>query len=85
MTETDPPVRRATAREIEYMRKIGRYKQESHDMALAAHLALSGTERLVKSAMWTRAMSGHPGWRFRTDDRPELFYEKAKERGLYKG
>ncbi len=68
----------------EYMRSLGRWKHKSHQLALAEHLALSGTERLVTSVAWTRGNTGLPTWRFRTDDCPERFYERAKELGLYR-
>ncbi|MBI5949715.1 MAG: hypothetical protein HY875_16375 [Chloroflexi bacterium] len=67
-----------------YMRRIGRWKHEGHEIALAEHLALSGTERLVTSVVWTRANLGLATWSLRTDDQPERFYERAKELGLYR-
>ncbi|MBA4179245.1 MAG: hypothetical protein C0506_01515 [Anaerolinea sp.] len=66
------------------MRKIGRWKQESHALSLARHRAQSGTERLVTSAAWTKANATLPTWRLRADDLPERFYERAKELGLYR-
>jgi hypothetical protein len=79
---SSPP--KVSEHDREYMRRIGRWKHESHELALARHLALSGTERLVISVAWTKANTGLPTWRFRTDDRPERFYERAKELGLYR-
>jgi hypothetical protein len=85
MDTTDAPSpERVSEHDREYMRRIGRWKHESHALALAQHLALSGTERLVTSVAWTRANTGLPTWRLRTDDCPERFYERAKELGLYR-
>jgi hypothetical protein len=81
--ETTPPAV-ASERDREYMRRWGEWKRESHEQARARHLALPMSERLVISAYITRQNQHLSTWALRDDDRPELFYERAKRLGLYR-
>ena len=65
----------------DYLRRLGEYKAEQHGAALAAHLALSPTERLARSvALMRRWWSAA---RPRQDD-PTPFYDRARRLGLYR-
>lgn len=77
-------VAKASARDREHFRKIGRWKHESHQAAFRRHMALPIEERLVVSL--ARAIGELPGWRWgREDDTPEAFYDRARRLGLYCG
>ena len=68
----------------DYMRRLGRWKRESHEQARARHLALPPTERLLVSATWTATNARLLGRERRDEERPELFYERARQLGLYR-
>jgi hypothetical protein len=63
-----------------YMRRLGRYKHESHEQARLEHLARSGRERIVYSVAMTLAGTY---WRQpEADDDPSPLYERARRLGL---
>lgn len=83
MSMTAPTSARASDWDREYMRRLGRYKEESHATALASHLARSPRERLVDALtmmlagpMWDRP-SNEP-------DDPAPLYARARQLGLIK-
>lgn len=67
----------------EYMKRLGRYKEESHRDAIAAHLERSPNDRLTVARRFCRDQRFWGGWKLREDD-PAPFYEIAKRRGLYR-
>ena len=84
MDGQDTPLVIASERDRDYMRRWGEWKRESHELARARHLALPMWERLVISAYITQQNQHLATWELRTDDQPELFYERAKRLGLYR-
>lgn len=64
----------------EYMKRLGRLQEESHAEQLAAHLAVSGSERL--RAAIEMALAGPYYERDKPDD-PSPLYERARRLGLY--
>jgi hypothetical protein len=67
----------------EYMRRLGRYKADSHREALEAHLARSGRERLEVAFAMMLAGPAFPGMMAREDD-PTPLYDRARRLGLYR-
>jgi hypothetical protein len=67
----------------EYFRRIGRYKEESHAAAQAAHLALPPLERLRRSFAFSAQWRTRANLTARHDD-PSPFYERARALGLYR-
>ena len=66
----------------EYMRRIGRYKHESHEDAIRRHSELPGGERLTRSI---EAMFWSVRFRPPVDrDDPSPLYERARKLGLYR-
>lgn len=66
----------------EYMRRLGAYKQSSHEEAGAAHRALPLAARLRRS--WQLSFTRRAAARESTrDDDPGRFYDLARSRGLY--
>ena len=78
-----PPIQKATEREREHFRKIGRWKHEGHIEALERHMARGANERLAYSVFMSRRYSHVPTWFERQDD-PSPFYERAKQLGFYR-
>jgi hypothetical protein len=74
---------RASDWDREYMRRIGRYKEESHAQALAAHMALPPSERLLRivTLMLQGSYFDAP---VAEEDDPSPFYERARRLGLIK-
>jgi hypothetical protein len=66
------------------MRRLGRYKAESHRSATEEHLRLTPNERLIRSFGWARANYGLPNWSLRDDDDLDAIYESAKRLGCYR-
>ncbi|HKS92760.1 MAG TPA: hypothetical protein VJQ83_12580 [Tepidiformaceae bacterium] len=75
---------RASEWDKEYMRRIGRYKAESHRLATEEHLRRPPNERLMRSFAWARANYGLPSWSRRDTDNPGAIYEVAKRIGCYR-
>lgn len=71
-----------TERDKEHFRKIGRWKAESHREALAEHLALSGHDRLLRTL---ELMLAGPIGKPKQDESAPAIYERARQRGLYRG
>lgn len=67
----------------EYMRRIGRYKHESHQEAIRAHRELPANARLAIARRITADCRAFPTWDHRIDD-PSPFYERAKALGMYR-
>jgi hypothetical protein len=67
--------------EREYMRRLGKFQEQGHADALAAHLALPPSQRLARSLALMRQF--HASARPRNDD-PTPFYERARRLGLYR-
>ena len=67
-----------------YMRRLGRYKHESHEQARLEHLACAPNDRLASGFMMWAWAAKAPTWSFRVDD-PSPFYERAKQLGFYRG
>lgn len=63
------------------MQRIGRYKAASHTAAAARHVALPMTERLQRS--WDLYMTYRSAATREKLDDPAVFYERARELGLY--
>lgn len=81
MTEQTTP--KASERDREYMRRLGRYVEEANEAARAEWLKLSGTERIARS----EALSRHYRTRERVEaalakDDPSPLYERARRLGL---
>jgi hypothetical protein len=74
---------RASEWDREYMRRIGRYKAESHADQLARHLALSPRERFVHALTMMVAGPLFDRPPLEPDD-PSPLYEKARRLGLIK-
>ena len=69
-------------RDRTFMRRIGRYKAESHADALADHLSLSLSERLARG--WQLYLAGRSSGSTDTRlDDPGPLYMRARELGLY--
>lgn len=69
--------------ERDYMRRIGRAKEASHEEAAARHRSLPVAERLRRSWMLYLASrdSARDGTR---EDDPARFYDRARKLGLYR-
>lgn len=65
------------------MRRIGRYKAEIHEAALADHLRLGLRERLERALAFTLEGPYFVG-PSATDDNPGEFYDRARKLGLYR-
>jgi hypothetical protein len=64
------------------MRRLGRYKAESHREALEAHLALESEQRLI--AALEIAVAGPFLAYAGVEDDPAPFYDRARGLGLYR-
>ena len=83
-SSTAQPVERASAHDREYMRRLGRWKHESHAEVQREHLALPLAERLLVSLAWS--IDELPDWRWsRNGVGPAELRERAKRLGLYRG
>ena len=83
-SSTTQPVERASVHDREYMRRLGRWKHESHAEAQREHLALPLAERLLASLTW--GIAELPEWRWsHNGPGPAELYERAKRLGLYRG
>jgi hypothetical protein len=72
-------------RDREYMKRLGRYKAESHAEALARQLSRSPRERLEYAVSTMLRGSYFPGRPvYRDDDDPAALYERAKQLGYYR-
>ena len=82
-TECVMTAERASEKDREYMRRLGRWKAEVNAEDLRAHLALPPHERLRRSELLYR---GSKGWANRTykEREPRSIYDLAKELGLYR-
>jgi hypothetical protein len=76
---------KVTERDREHMRKLGRWKHESHAEALREHLALSGTERLA-AAVQLMVHGPHftPVQPKKQIENPSALHDCARRLGLYR-
>lgn len=68
----------------EYMKRLGRYKEQTHAEALAEHLRRGGRER-TEAALAAMLRGAAFASRLPDDDDPSQFYARARELGLYRG
>ncbi|MCA9821033.1 MAG: hypothetical protein KC482_01675 [Dehalococcoidia bacterium] len=76
--------KRASERDKEHFRKIGRWKAESHRIALEEHLAKSPSERLVAALAMTLRGPYFPGPAAGDETERPPIYERAERLGLYR-
>ncbi len=74
---------KASERDKEYMRRLGRYVAEANEAAREAWLALPPAERIARSERLCREYRTKAGVeRALREDDPSPFYERARRLGL---
>ncbi len=70
-------------RDLEYMRRLGRFQEEGRRERVRQHASLSPEERLARSLQMSRMYLSRARVEDRHDD-PTPFYDRARQLGLYR-